>query len=252
MLHLTDHGASGRQERVVYLDALEDDPSLEQPAMRFRLTYDGPLKATQQEAFDGQRNRLAEHKHSIRRHFHRQLEQLWGTNRFLRDNKVRVYDGNVEPDAVFGGYVRSDECEIISLREAVARNYLEVGYRFVPLVREQLSLLCSLDILFLRNDYPGGIISAGDLDNRIKTLIDTLRMPRHANELRGNETPGDGEDPFFCLLEDDKAVTRLVVETDTLLEPKIGLEEDVSRHVKLVINVEIKPYDVRMANLNFA
>lgn len=167
MLHLTDQGASGMRERVVNLDAFEDDPSLEQPAVKFRLTYDGPLKATQQEPFDGQPNRLAEHKHSIRRCFHLQLKQLWATNRFLRDHQVRDYGDNgvVEPDAVYGGYMRSDGCKIMPLSEAVAMNYVEFGYRFVPLVRESLSLLCSLDVLFLRRDYPGSVITAGDLGN---------------------------------------------------------------------------------------
>ena len=174
----------------------------------------GPLKATQQEPFDGQPNRLAEHKHSIRRRFHLQLKQLWATNRFLRDHQVGD-NGVVDPDAVYGGLMRSDDCKIMSLSEAVARNYVEFGYRFVPIVRERLSLLRSLDVLFLRRDYPGSVISAGDLDN-----------------------------PFFCLLEDDGQVTRLVVESDILLEPKTRSAEDDARQVKLIINVEIKPYDV--------
>ena len=52
---------------------------------------------------------------------------------------------------------------------AVASNYHELGYRFVPLVREKISLACSLNILFLRRDSNRWrITSAGDIDNRKK------------------------------------------------------------------------------------
>jgi hypothetical protein len=76
--------------------------------------------------------------------------------------------------------------------------------------------------LFLRRDIPGSAIGAGDLDNRIKTLIDTLRRPLNANKARGNEMPAEGEDPFYCLLEDDRLVSHLEVETDTLLDTPTG------------------------------
>jgi hypothetical protein len=115
-----------------------------------------------------------------------------------------------------------------------------------------LALLCSLEILFLRRDYPGGVISAGDLDNRIKTLIDALRMPKGASELVGNEQPAEGETPFFCLLEDDKMVTALSVETDNLLDFSHDRSDRDRRQVKLIITVELRPYDVNMLNLSFA
>jgi hypothetical protein len=77
------------------------------------------------------------------------------------------------------------------------------NYQFVPLVREQLSLLCSLDILFLRPDVPGKAIqSSGDIDNRLKTLFDALRMPQNDTELGPYASPGEGEEPFYCLLEE--------------------------------------------------
>ena len=129
------------------------------------------------------------------------------------------------------------------MSEIVANNYKEFGYRFLPLVREDISLLCSVSILFLRRDIPGSIISAGDLDNRIKTIIDGLRRPRNAKELVGNETPKPGEDPFFVLLEDDSQVTHLEVETDTLLDPPSGGHFD-HRLVRLVVTVELRPYNI--------
>ncbi|HOA94424.1 MAG TPA: hypothetical protein PKJ79_11745, partial [Quisquiliibacterium sp.] len=59
----------------------------------------------------------------------------------------------------------------------------------------------------------------GDIDNRLKTLLDGLRMPRGANE--GRQTLLDTPDPvpFFCLLEDDSLVTKVTVESEQLLRP---------------------------------
>jgi hypothetical protein len=94
-------------------------------------------------------------------------------------------------------------------------------------------------------------MSHGDLDNRLKTLIDTLRKPHNANELVGNEMPPVDEDPFYCLLEDDDLVTGLGVETDMLRGPLSNGSNDFS-DVKLVISVELRPEHVTMFNLSFA
>ncbi len=92
---------------------------------------------------------------------------------------------------------------------------------------------------------------AGDIDNRLKTLIDALRLPTSGRELAGSETPQAGEDPFFCLLRDDKQVTHLEVETDNLLEPLTQEDADRSK-VRVMISVELRPYYVTMDNLSFA
>jgi hypothetical protein len=239
--------------KVVMLKHLEDAAFIEEPSlMRFRLTYEGDLKASQKDPINGQIDKMAEHKHGIRREFHEQLKHLWNTNKFLREYR-KDPDSSItltpaEQLSVWGGGVDKK----IPYSEWVANNYREHGYRFAPLVREEISLLCSLDILFLRRDIPGSVVSAGDLDNRIKTLIDTLRRPRNGRELRGNENPAPGEDPFYCLLEDDKLVTHLTVETDTLLDPPTGNTEADQRQVKLIITVDLKPYNVTMFNLSFA
>jgi hypothetical protein len=216
--------------------------------MRFRLTYEGELRATQGEPRDGQRAPLAEHKQSIRKIFHAQLKQLWQVNSFLSDHRVHKDEFKVRPGIIpkMIGRLGYDWGPDSSLVDHVASNFQNNGYRFAPLVCEEFSLLCTLNILFLRADHELGVISAGDLDNRVKTLIDTLRMPKNANELRGNETPAEGEDPFFCLLEDDDLVTGLTVEADTLFDPKAAKSD-----VKLVISVELKPDGVSMFNLGF-
>lgn len=234
-------------KKVVYLS---DDNKPGDSDMRFRLTYQGPLRATQGEPRDGQAEpqTRAVHKHAIRRAFHTQLKELWATNKFLREHKMSTRLARkpkpIADEAAYWG----DEEEFAPMWEVLANNYQRNGYRFVPLVRQDISLLCSLDILFLRRDIPGSVIQAGDIDNRLKTLIDALRMPSNASELAGNEVPGEGEDPFYCLLEDDKNVTQLSVETDTLLDPP---SKDGSL-VHLVITVDIRPYYATMFNLSFA
>jgi hypothetical protein len=220
---------------------------------RFRLTYEGELKSGQKDAGTGQWDRLAEHKQAIRKIFHRQLKHLWATNKFLSERKEhpKYNKADHRPVSDGGSYFGAEPHEEIPLSEYVSGLYQENGYRFVPLVREEISLLCSLRILFLRRDIPGSVISAGDLDNRIKTVIDALRKPHSANELRGNEKPAEGEDPFYCLLDDDKQVSHLEVETDTLLDPPAGSSEADRRHVKLIITVDIKPYNATLFNLSF-
>src|SRR5262245_9765607 len=123
--------------------------------MRFRLTYRGELKASQLDPLTGQPDRLAEHKQKIRKEFHLQLKHLWQTNKFLRDHKTLP---NKRPDyspaTPLAMWIDDSEKDKIPLVEEIASNFHENGYRFVPLVCEDMSLLCSLRILFLRRDPP--------------------------------------------------------------------------------------------------
>jgi hypothetical protein len=193
--------------------------------MEFRLTYEGPLLAA------NTRNRRSAHKHEIRKALHPQLKQLWQATPHLREA--------TKPHDVLGSP---------SLEEYLASQFTRVGYRFVPLVTEDLSLLCSLDILFLRPDRPGSLIKSGsgDIDNRLKILFDALRMPDSKEELGHYLVPAPDEDPFYCLLQDDKLITRLAVETDMLLRP-ISSPNDT----RLVITVRIRPHEWTWENIAF-
>lgn len=114
------------------------------------------------------------------------------------------------------------------------------GHNFLPLVRSSLYLTCTLDILFLRKQPPGSVVShGGDLDNRIKTLFDGLRMPTK-DEVRG---AGLIEaDPFHCLLEDDQLVSSLTVHTDRLLTRPDSPADDV----RLIIDVVVSPTRIQI------
>lgn len=118
------------------------------------------------------------------------------------------------------------------------------GFRFANLVCEQLRLIAELDIILLKPEPPGHVIThAGDIDNRLKTLFDALRMPKGANEIPAGDKPREEEAPFFCLLEDDNLITRVAVTTDRLLAS--GRD---SAHVSMVIHVTTKITEMLLGN----
>ena len=77
-----------------------------------------------------------------------------------------------------------------------------VGAALVVLA--QLCLLAELDILMLRPEAPGAIISRGDIDNSLKTLFDALRAPNNEQEVGGSARQSSWASPTFTLLEDDR------------------------------------------------
>ena len=90
-------------------------------------------------------------------------------------------------------------------------------YRYKPLVRKSLDLSCDLKILFLRQDDPGALITqGGDLDGRMKTLLDALRIPSAQEQDKAPPTQND----LYCLMESDTLVSALNIDTERLLLPK--------------------------------
>jgi hypothetical protein len=132
----------------------------------------------------------------------------------------------------------------------MAARYAKYGYKWLPLVTEELGIACSLDILFLRRDAPGKIIvsGGGDIDNRLKVLFDALRMPKYADEVQ-DCTPKENENPFFCLLEDDTLINHVKITTDRLLTP---LESgEAINDVVLVIHVKTIVVNSQRAFIEF-
>lgn len=80
------------------------------------------------------------------------------------------------------------------------------------------------------------VASGGDIDNRLKVLLDGLVMPRTESDLGGIPLEPD-ENPFFCLLEDDSLITSVSVITDRLLTP-LAAGEKIS-DVCLIIHVTV-------------
>lgn len=186
----------------------------EEEVLEFRLIYSGKLPAASASTT------RAREKQLIRKQFHPQLRALWNDHHALR----RALSPKPE--------------EEVPEIERIASNFERGPYRFVPLVTKDNGLVCALNVLFLRRDMPGGFVkSGGDIDNRLKVLLDALRMPENLNEAARME-PEDGETPFFCLLEDDALISELSITTDRLLLPAVG--EEHLHDVVLVIHVVTK------------
>jgi len=214
--------------------------------MEFRLTFEGKLFSTQGSPRNGQTfgPERRDYRHGVRRQFHSQLRELWEKTPHLKNGDEEGLD------------VRSlslDSAPTWRARTALglAQQHAMFGFNFVPLVTPEMHLLVGLDILFLRRDPPGSLFSganAGDIDNRIKTLVDCLRLPKPGDDY-ASLTPKDDEKPFYCLLQDDTLVTKLAVTTDLLLQDTSDAPNDAD--ARLVITVTLRPYRMSWSNLPF-
>lgn len=214
------------------------DPSFDpgRRGMEFQLTYEGLLLACDSD-------RRVDHKHEIRKHLHPQLKRLWEIDLRLSKKKY-PWPNPQEAAREMSGPVGP------SWPEGVGRQFSRCGYEFVPLVIADISLLCALEILWLRPGEPGGLIKSGDIDNRLKTLFDALKMPEDSSQLGKYTKPALGEAPFYCLLQDDKLISRLQVQTGILLQPTT--EQPDPNDTRLIITVKLQPHHLNWVNADFA
>jgi hypothetical protein len=161
--------------------------------------------------------------------FHRQLRDQWRTEPILNENQSS--SGTPKP------------YHINTLAQAN-----KIGaWRFVPLVTEELELICEIDLLILRTDHRKGKLfgRSGDIDNRVKTIIDALRMPND-HDTYHLLTPQDEENPFFCLLKDDKLITNLSVRSGDLLGAPIGSDPS---YAFVTAKVTLRPEKLMFNNI---
>jgi hypothetical protein len=210
------------------------------PHMQFRLTYAGPLKAQQNRAVDGKKDRKSDHKHALRLAFHEQLKRLWEITPHLARGQ-RDDDGMnwVNGENRFATYKAED----------LAKKHNLFGWNFVPLITKELDLVCSLDILLLRPDGGSGVVS-GDIDNRLKVLFDALQIP-DANQEYQERGHLEDDAPLYVLLENDMYIENLKVETDRMLQIESINKSDLVNFVRLIINVKVRPFNVRNDNYHF-
>lgn len=206
--------------------------------MQFRLTYSGPLYST---GNDENGPNKVEHKHELRLAFSPQLKRLWEIVPFLRTGErsgpsVLLLEGDM------GGDPAPDYNS-----KWLAKKHEAFGWKFVPLVTSALGLWCSIDVLLLRPGKVGKILNRGDLDGRLKTLIDALAIP---DDNQRYESRAATNSPLYTLLENDRLVSKLIVETDELLELDEGkLNENF---VRLIVSVNIKPHEMHLGNIQFS
>ncbi len=183
--------------------------------MHFTLYYRGLLKSSAG----------TKEKQALRRHFHRQLQELW----------------KHKPLSGFADSLLNTARDDTSLNIRRVIN----GFDFAPLVCTETSLVAELAVTLHRPQAPGAIVgSGGDIDNRVKILLDALRVPSETTAIPSGDAPREDETPFFCLLEDDKLVTALSVHTDRLLEPDLDPNE-----VLLLVRVTTKHVEVYMGTI---
>lgn len=226
--------------------------------MEFRLIYQGPLKAA------SKRDNRVKEKHIIRKQLHHQLAALWSSHPTLVNMSTYVRETaslmvttdpfSVTPPPPKG--VRMSDAMLRGGMGDPGSTYLETlandfirsgGFRFAPLVVQRLDLFCSLDILFLRRENPGDLLSqSGDLDNRLKTLLDALRVPKDGSEI--NAKPSHEEDPFYCLLEDDSLVSEIHITTDRLFTPV--RDGEAKNDVVLIIQVQVGVAKLTLDNMS--
>lgn len=207
--------------------------------MKFTLTYDGELPST------GNSSRKIAKKWDIRKQISPQLKELWDTHPALRRAmQHRVIPKFCELDIGEAHHSTPVTVPVINVSE----NHIDLcasikrgNVLFRPLVRDTYALACSLKIHFMRKEAVGRVYQGGDLDNRIKTLLDALSVPEP------DQVISDTDTHMHCLLENDSLVTGLSVETVRLLS-KPGSPEN---EVRLIIEVDVRITDARAYNSFF-
>jgi hypothetical protein len=217
--------------------------------MDFLLRYRGELPA---------HKKCAPEKNSIRAKIHDQLSNLCQAQPLL----AGVLDPEIRIARLIGrqmsvDHLKRNELGIFDTAGTLGSQPLFFcvnvdGIECIPLVTRVHELVCELDIRWVRRERAGSLIQdGGDLDNRLKNLFDSLRMPHSPEEFKGVATRFRGKKMLF-LLEDDSLVTRFSVETHRLWEP---LPEpsptDKDTDVEVDIRVTLKSTHPMWANVGF-
>lgn len=209
--------------------------------MKFFLLYSGDLRPTQSRSSQTKPLNRAESRRLVRKQIAPQMKSLWESNPNLirLQWNARVPDGTATflsgPDSPKYVHYNSPpsyppQDGYIDLSAPIEKN----GASYRPLIRESLGLTCSLKFLFLRPGEPGKLRDkSGDIDNRIKTFIDALEMPRQKSE----DDDKNGEIDF-PLLEDDKLVRGLEISTGRLLVQTEEKSENVHIVLEVTVNIE--------------
>lgn len=212
------------------------------PLVKFTLTYDGELPSS------GNGSKKVRDKWAIRKQFDPQLRELWELSPALHLAKTHsivpatggfwmIDTHHSDPNIVATKVMKEGDIDLCAQIE-------REGRKFFPLVRESFALMCGLKILFLRKEKPGHVYQGGDLDNRIKTLLDALCIPSAQQVIAEDATITD---PIHCLMEDDSRIMSLSIETERLLS-KAGSSES---EVRLVIEVDVRVTQMHIYNAQF-
>jgi hypothetical protein len=193
--------------------------------MKFRLTYDGKLPSI------NPRKSWKPTEWEIRAQISNQLAELYKIHPVLsREPRIAMWTNEG---------TGSRQTYVERFRQPINVG----GHNCIPLVRESLALSCTLDVLFLRQQAAGSLITGGDIDNRIQLLFDALKMPDRSDLDSG--MPDNV--PSHYLLENDSLITGVSVQTDRLLVPKTAN----INHSLLLIDVTVRVMQITPWNVGF-
>jgi hypothetical protein len=213
--------------------------------VKFTLIYDGDLPSS------GNKSKPIEAS-NIRNAFHDQLADLWDSHVIFRQmaRTARTYphltfwSSEEYPPPGLPDYKeqiqplqpgQTDYCAPIPVSAA--------GVSYVPIVRNSLYLAAAVDILFLRHEEPLSLMRQGrDLDGRLKTLFDALKMPDPKEPIYKGADPM--ADPLYVVLEDDSLISDVSIKSGRLL----GRGEKKKHQVRLTVDVTIKVLRVFQQN----
>jgi len=183
--------------------------------MEFCLHYYGKLKSRDNAAG----------KHSIRQALNSQIKSLCDSQPFVQAFKDTK--GN--------------------LKKGKKQLYIEHGKkRYWFMISEYLKTVVDLDITILVPHEVGRIVqNGGDIDNRIKTLFDALRVPSVQDEIPTSDSFDYSNGGMYCLLEDDKLINRVSIRSYQDHDP---IDDD---SVKCIIQAQTRITAALLGNLCF-
>lgn len=202
--------------------------------MEFCLHYYGELKS----------HDTAAGKHLIRQTLHPQIQSLCRSPPFsyyFSDDRNGERNRTRKPKTGDPEEVTVDDMLYLEPM------YVELGSkRYWFLISEDLATVADLRITILLPHETGHIVhNGGDIDNRIKTLFDALRVPSAPSEIPSSDSFDYTNGGMYCLLRDDKLINRVAIQSYQDHDPK---DPD---SVKCLIEVETKITVALGTNLAF-
>jgi hypothetical protein len=166
-------------------------------------------------------------KHDLRIEFHYQLKKLWGLSSWDHDKNE-----NWQKDPW-----KTNDLNLWKTNNKLYKEKLKKN--FICLVTKDLDMYVELKVNFY---VPKGT-PFRDIDNKLKTICDALKLPD--KDKQGNIPEYikyweqmDEENPLVCLLEDDELIYNINADTDYLL----GSQKEFLKRKEMlcIINVKIK------------
>lgn len=194
--------------------------------MEFTLTYKGKLPS------GDKANK--EDKHRIRMAFHPQLKTLWTLPPLSYCSSYKEKEVSWEGEERYQDEPNPGNFDFGSLPYVVTDMN---GFKFVSIVHKSLAVVAELDVRFF---FPSSDIVSStsiiirDVDNKLKTLFDGLRIPQQSQEIPEDWIQDEEQNPLYCLLEDDGLIAKVSVSSGYSLKP---LDQG---EVFVIVNIKVK------------